>query len=751
MYRLITTIVLLFGIISAHGQKYSRYEVDSLLRSLSRSSQDTSGIKLLLALAEFQISKPGEFKADLDSAAVYVEQARHINEKITSPEAEAHISLTSSLLARERGQKELSRSFAEKAVQILSKGTDKYELGQAYLGLSECYNYLDEAELPAKIQLVKKATDIFKQGGYIEREAYCYIAYSRLDKGPDTTLERLKTALSLYQSIHYTNLQSIYDLIGNTYYRLSNFILSLDYELKALKAAQDSHDTSMQLCDINNHIGITYFQMIEYEKAVTYFKAALITAQSFKDVSKIHTLTLNIGDTYIRLNKPREALEIFQTVLKNFPVPPNDILNDCRFATNFLRAYINLNQFDLAKPYCDHLLNIISRSHLSNDQLLNIHVWVVDYFFVTKQYSNMQIFLVKNDTISRQLGNPAYISANNNWWFKLDTAQHNYKGAVQHLLVSKRIQDTLFTQNKAKQFQQLQVQFDTREKENQIALLNQKAALSQSNLQRADLLKNVTIGGIVLVLIIAGLLYRQNGLKRKSNRIITGKNELLQDLVQEKEWLLKEVHHRVKNNLHTLLCLLESQASHLQNEGLAAVEVSQHRIYAMSLIHQKLYQSEDIRTVLIDKYIAEFVDYLRDSFEGRSEVHFMLDIEPIRLAVSQAIPLALIINEAVTNSMKYAFPDKRPGTITISMHKSGEQITLVLGDNGVGIGDRPRSPQAGSLGLELMTGLSKEIHGRVEFTNDSGTKITIIFERDTSFVEGRYTSRGTDKSYLGHY
>jgi len=749
MYRLITTIVLLFSIIPAFGQKYSRSEVDSLLRSLSRSRQDTSGIKLLLALAEFQISKPGEFKTDLDSAAVYLDQARHINEKINSPEAEAHIALTGSSLARERGQKELSRSFAEKAVQILSKGTDKYELGQAYFGLSECYNYKDEAELPAKIQLVKKAADIFKQGGYIEREAYCYTALSQLDKDADTTLEHAKIALSLYRSIHYTKLQSVYDIFGNTYYRQSNFILSLDYELKALKAAEDSHDTTMQLCEINDHIGITYFQLLEYENAVTYFKAALITAQSFKDVSLTHTLTLNIGDTYIRLKKPREALEILQTGLKNFPVPANDFGTDCRYATNFLRAYINLNQFDLAKPYCDHLLNIISRDHLDKDQLLNIQVWLVNYFFVTKQYSNMHTFLVKNDTISRQLGFPAYISANNNWWFRLDTAQHNYKGAVQHLLVSKRIIDSLYTQNKSKQFQQLQVQFDTREKENQIALLNQKAALSQSNLQRADLLKNVTIGGIVLVLIIAGLLYRQNRLKQKNNKIITEKNELLQNLVREKEWLLKEVHHRVKNNLHTVLCLLESQASHLKNEGLAAVEVSQHRIYAMSLIHKKLYQSEDIRTVLIDKYIAEFVDYLGDSFEGRSEVHFILDIEPIRLALSQAIPLALIINEAVTNSMKYAFPDNRPGIITISMHKSGEQITLVLGDNGVGIGDRSESPKAGSLGLELMTGLSKEIHGRIAFASDSGTKITITFEQDT-IVEGHYTSNGTDKSYFGH-
>jgi two-component sensor histidine kinase len=90
-----------------------------------------------------------------------------------------------------------------------------------------------------------------------------------------------------------------------------------------------------------------------------------------------------------------------------------------------------------------------------------------------------------------------------------------------------------------------------------------------------------------------------------------------------------------------------------------------------------------------------------------------------------------------------------PGTITISMHKTGEQITLLLTDNGVGMGDRSAGPKSGSLGLELMTGLSKEIHGRIAFASDSGTKITITFEQDT-IVEGHYTSNGTDKSYSGH-
>jgi two-component sensor histidine kinase len=102
--------------------------------------------------------------------------------------------------------------------------------------------------------------------------------------------------------------------------------------------------------------------------------------------------------------------------------------------------------------------------------------------------------------------------------------------------------------------------------------------------------------------------------------------------------------------------------------------------------------------------------------------------------VSKAVPLALIINEAITNSMKYAFPDKRPGIVTITMHQHGEQISLLLADNGIGMGDFHKHPKANTLGLELMKGLCKEIHGQIAFTDDFGTKISLIFNQDFPFT-----------------
>jgi len=238
------------------------------------------------------------------------------------------------------------------------------------------------------------------------------------------------------------------------------------------------------------------------------------------------------------------------------------------------------------------------------------------------------------------------------------------------------------------------------------------------------------IGSAVLISLIAFLIYRSYRNKQKSNRMIMQKNEALQRLVKEKEWLLKEVHHRVKNNLHTVICLLESQAHYLDNDALKAIETSQHRIYAMSMIHQKIYQSEDIKTIDMANYLPEFIGYLRESFGCLAHIQFHLAIDPVKMSVAQAIPVALIVNEAVTNSIKYAFPGKRRGEISVVLRQEGERIVLSVADNGIGINKELREAGFNSLGIELMKGLSQEIKGEITIETAKGTWIRVVFKKD---------------------
>jgi len=199
-------------------------------------------------------------------------------------------------------------------------------------------------------------------------------------------------------------------------------------------------------------------------------------------------------------------------------------------------------------------------------------------------------------------------------------------------------------------------------------------------------------------------------------------------LVKEKEWLLREVHHRVKNNLYTVISLLESQAAYLQNDALLAIQNSGHRIYAMSLIHQKLYQTEDIHVIDMKSYISEFVYYLHDSFGSPSNIRIGLEIAPLSLAVAHAIPLGLIINESVTNAFKYAFPHERKGLISVRLSQTGGKIVLTIADDGEGFDYQPGDPGKSSFGMELMKGLTQEIRGTFWLDGTKGTTITVSFE-----------------------
>jgi len=174
---------------------------------------------------------------------------------------------------------------------------------------------------------------------------------------------------------------------------------------------------------------------------------------------------------------------------------------------------------------------------------------------------------------------------------------------------------------------------------------------------------------------------------------------------------------------------LASQVEFLKNdEAVQAINNSQNRIQAMSLIHQKLYQSESLSIIDMPSYIFELTEYLKDSFEIRNNILFVMDIDSFTLPLSHSIPIGLIFNEAVTNAIKYAFPDQEKGIITISLKENRENnYLLIIHDNGIGLPPDFDPYNNPSLGLKLMHGLAADIEGKFLITNDNGSKIMLEF------------------------
>ncbi|MCG2828465.1 PAS domain S-box protein [Methanothermobacter sp. K4] len=200
--------------------------------------------------------------------------------------------------------------------------------------------------------------------------------------------------------------------------------------------------------------------------------------------------------------------------------------------------------------------------------------------------------------------------------------------------------------------------------------------------------------------------------------------EILRSL-REKEVLLREIHHRVKNNLQIISSLLNLQLSRLGDEEIRKmVRESQGRIKAMAMIHEHLYRSESMERVNFREYVEKLVGDIIISHGG--SVRKNLEIEDMELDLDTAIPLGLIINELVTNSIKYAFPDGR-GTITIGMRKADGSIELVVADDGVGLPEDTDPSSTDTLGLKLVSLLTKQLNGKMTLDVDGGTKFSIVF------------------------
>jgi two-component system, sensor histidine kinase PdtaS len=697
---------------------YSASWLTQLLSSLKKANTDPERLNLLIKIGSCYLYKPGEVKSDLDSADFFLAEAKGLNAKLKLPEIQNKVSYLKAEVVFERGDLPKARTAYLAAIDSYMRSGDKEGAANAWISIAVRTMYSSDSTAVRGMHSFEHALNLFKELDDKEREAGVlkYIGDWLLERGDLNGAESagLKS-LSLYKSIGYKKLHYVYDQLALINITRGDFNKALYYSLETIKCVQSTGDTARAF-GLYLRMSAVYSSLNDKEKSQYWSKRALINGA--KDPELYYEISHRLISPMIKDGKKKEALEFLLKLIKK--KPPIADWEKQTIATQLGECYDALGEDELAEKYYQQAIQLAEKTLMKYDDLM-AYKQLGDFYLSRKRYTPTSIYFHKVLAFPRGVGDVEMIRSTYLGLFKTDSATGNFLSAIKNYQRYKSLTDSIFTVAKAKQITQLQLQF---EKDQKVQQLEDRGKLQQAELEHAGTFKNVTIGGIVLSLLIAGLLYRQSRLRKKSN-------ELLARLLTEKEWLLKEVHHRVKNNLHTVICLLESQAAYLENDALKAVENSQHRIYAMSLIHQKLYQSEDIKMIDMDLYIKEFVQYLADSFGPPANVSIRSVIEPLKLGVSQAIPLGLILNEAVTNAFKYAFPDNKPGEIFISLKLADNRIELVIADNGIGFQRQVDENEPHSLGIELMKGLTRDLKGSITFNNGVGTGITVAFAVDS--------------------
>ncbi|HEY9653749.1 MAG TPA: histidine kinase dimerization/phosphoacceptor domain -containing protein, partial [Coleofasciculaceae cyanobacterium] len=206
--------------------------------------------------------------------------------------------------------------------------------------------------------------------------------------------------------------------------------------------------------------------------------------------------------------------------------------------------------------------------------------------------------------------------------------------------------------------------------------------------------------------------------------------KLIKASLKEKEVLLKEIHHRVKNNLQIVTSFLQMQSRRTQEiQALEILRDSKNRIASIALVHEKLYRSENLANINFGQYIPDLTTHLFDTYNISSDtVKLKINVADISLPIDRAIPCGLIINELVSNSLKYAFPHNRHGKIQMDFYSNPDDtLTLTIRDNGIGIPEEFDIETTHSLGLTLVQGLVEQLEGTFELVRNRGTEFKITF------------------------
>jgi two-component sensor histidine kinase len=417
-------------------------------------------------------------------------------------------------------------------------------------------------------------------------------------------------------------------------------------------------------------------------------------------------------------------------------------------AKSLALCYTSLGQFNQAGRFYLQTLKIDSQifkeeMYLDVQNYLSDYNDICDFLIKVNQYKKAETFVNKFFRLNRSMVNPIALSHAYLIKFKIDSASGNYFSAINSLQQHVFLNDSLFNDTKSNQISELQIKYETAQKEKSIMSLQSQGQKQKLALQRVNVERNLVLCVVLALLVITCLIY--NGFRRnkKSNlklqhqqSEINLQNISLHDLnhnqqllLNEKEWLIREIHHRVKNNLQTTMSLLNMQTAYLSNiDAIAAISSSQRRMYAMALVHQELYHSANLASINMKVYMRELVNYLCESFGRNDEIKVQLFTEAIQLNLATAIPIGLIINEAVTNCIMYAFPNAKRGTITIKFTThDNEDFILSIEDDGIGLPKSINYETTRSLGLNLIKGLTDQIQGSLEIQSLPGMLLKIRF------------------------
>jgi len=597
--------------------------------------------------------------------------------------------------------------------------------------LDLAYNHA-RTDIDKAIQFVDQAMALTQTSGlkrYLPFVSYNYALLFRNKGSFDTSLFHINQFIA-HPVVQKDSMEMIKGLhtLTSIYYEQEDLEKTLQTAHNLLSVSKNTNTTSGQISALS-FMALTMSDRNKIEDAIKTYKEAIELCISSGDSTRLANMYNNLAGTYLKAHDYDKAIEYYERT----------------------------KEMDERDQYTWGLFNV-------HHNIGNVHIWREDY---QKAQEHLQTAYQMQEKIgsTQELIMTAYklgyvIAKNGNREKGIsmleksleDARTHNYRQyeeeslrylsilsedgkdpakALAYYKDYKAISDTIWKTQLEAKTDELEVKYATAEQKANILALHNENQIKDLQLAKAARMRWGLLLSLFGIGLIAILIYRNLILKKKANYDLEQKNKIIEENLKEKSILLREIHHRVKNNLQIISSLLSLQSRSVDDESIkGAMKISQNRVRSMALIHQNLYQEQDLIGVDTKDYISSLTSSLWHSYNIEEErISLKTDIQQLKLDVDIMIPMGLILNELISNALKYAFVDGRSGSVAVSLHSLKDKLQLIVKDDGVGLPSPPRQEPSKTMGMKLIKAFTQKLKAKMEIKNDHGTEIIVDIPR----------------------
>lgn len=642
------------------------------------------------------------------------------------------------------------------------------EIAEAYNELNEAISFVAVAEemgagLSAEEQLTlwnKSAKIYAKHGRY--QDAAIRLGYIRehhrrngqrrleadvlMDIGTyysrssrlDLALTNLEEALGLYRTL--SDKEGIIDClnqIGVIHKELNNYSEAITMYHEAYEIARRNGKAKKMAATCVN-LGVVLKNQQKYAEAINYYHKAEEIFLIENDNNGLADIYNNLGTVYRNQKNYKAALRNFEKAIHHRTLSGK--LDRLSYTYNNLGiVYTEQNDFNKAKEFLTKAEKEKLKYH-DYKSLASTYINFSEVYLAQKNTDQYYHYAQMAEKYARMFGQfelVRVVKLNNS---QFEAATGNYKGAYEELSELYLDIDTLDLQSQKVLTTVLQAKFSDRQKSTEISQLSESNSLLEREKKALEREKNRTLSLIYillfvllfLVFILILLFKNQKALRINQQELRKTNDELIKTTlsIEEKETLLKEIHHRVKNNLQIIKSLIRLQKDTIEDERMDAILLEfEQRVASMALVHESLYRSKDLASVNVREYFESLVRDLVEAYNLDKSIITKLDIYNGSLGIDTLIPLGLLTNEIISNALKYAFTGRENGIITVDLKKiSEEELVLIIGDDGIGFDFELERDTSNTLGTELIVALVEQLDGEYTFTSDKGSNFSIRFK-----------------------